>query len=319
MFPDKAGREYVLRRIFRRAVRHGQRLGIKEPFMHRVCETVIDEMAGQYPDLRERKSIIAEVTLEEEKRFRATLERGLALLDDEFARMQKAGDKNVSGKAVFTLYDTFGFPRRPHRDHRGRARLTASTGAGFEQEMDKARERSRFSGSDQEAVATELKQLASELGATKFTGYEGRGASGEGSVRAILVDGRARRSTRRSGAKVALVFDQTPFYGESGGQIGDTGMGHDEDREGPRRRHQEAGRRRPRPASARSRSARSAVGEHVHFEVDDGPPRPRSARTTRRPTCSTTRSSACSAATSRRRARWSRPIACASTSRTSRR
>jgi alanyl-tRNA synthetase len=221
VFPDKAGREYVLRRIFRRAVRHGHLLGIKEPFMHRVCETVIEEMAPQYPDLRERRSIIAEVTLEEEKRFRATLDRGLALLDDEFTRMQKSGEKNVSGKAVFTLYDTFGFPDD----------LTEIVAAergygvdklGFAQEMDKAKERSRFSGSDQEAVATEIKAVANEVGATKFLGYEGRGVSGEGTLKAILLDGE-RVQHASIGAKVALVFDQTPFYGESGGQIGDTG------------------------------------------------------------------------------------------------
>jgi alanyl-tRNA synthetase len=221
VFPDKAGREYVLRRIFRRAVRHGHLLGIKEPFMHRVCETVIEEMKGQYPDLVERKSIIAEVTLEEEKRFRATLERGLALLDDEFARMQKTGDKKVSGKAVFTLYDTFGFPDDLTEIVAGERGYGVDK-AGFEQEMDKAKERSRFSGSGEEAVGNEIKTVANEVGATKFTGYEGRGVSGEGHVKAILVDGE-RVQHASIGAKVALVFDTTPFYGESGGQIGDTG------------------------------------------------------------------------------------------------
>jgi len=221
VFPDKAGREYVLRRIFRRAVRHGHLLGIKEPFMHRVCATVIEEMKGQYPDLVERKSIIAEVTLEEEKRFRATLERGLALLDDEFARMQKSGEKNVAGKAVFTLYDTFGFPD-DLTEIVANERGYGVDKVGFETEMDKAKERSRFSGSDQEAIGTEIKTVANEVGATKFTGYEGRGVSGEGTLKAILLDGE-RVQHASIGARVALVFDQTPFYGESGGQIGDTG------------------------------------------------------------------------------------------------
>ncbi len=98
VFPDKTGREYVLRRIFRRAVRHGKLLGITEPFMHDVCARVIAEMGGAYPDLVDRRATIANVALEEEKRFRATLDRGLALLDDEFARMTAAGEKRVSGQ-----------------------------------------------------------------------------------------------------------------------------------------------------------------------------------------------------------------------------
>jgi alanyl-tRNA synthetase len=266
VFPDKAGREYVLRRIFRRAVRHGHLLGIKEPFMHRVCDTVIEEMRAQYPDLAERRSIIAEVTLEEEKRFRATLERGLALLDDEFARMTKSHENNVSGKAVFTLYDTFGFPDDLTEIVAGERGFGVDK-LGFQQEMDKARERSRFSGSDQEAVATELKAVANEVGATKFTGYEGRGVSGEGDVRAILVDGE-RVQHASIGAKVALVCDQTPFYAESGGQIGDTGWVT------------------TKSAKVRIDDTRKptgdvnvligevtlgtvGVGEHVHFEVDE--------------------------------------------------
>jgi alanyl-tRNA synthetase len=266
VFPDKAGREYVLRRIFRRAVRHGHLLGIKEPFMHRVCETVIDEMKGQYPDLVERKSIIAEVTLEEEKRFRATLDRGLALLDDEFASMQKSGDKKVSGKAVFTLYDTFGFPDDLTEIVAGERGFGVDK-LGFEQEMAKAKERSRFSGSDQEAVATEIKAVANEVGATKFTGYEGRGVSGEGSLKAILLDN-DRVQHASIGAKVALVFDQTPFYGESGGQIGDTGwvttktakVRIDDTKKPAADVHVLMGE---------VTLGTIGVGEHVHFEVDE--------------------------------------------------
>jgi alanyl-tRNA synthetase len=266
VFPDKAGREYVLRRIFRRAVRHGHLLGIKEPFMHRVCETVIDEMKGQYPDLVERKSIIAEVTLEEEKRFRATLDRGLALLDDEFASMQKSGDKKVSGKAVFTLYDTFGFPDDLTEIVAGERGFGVDK-LGFEQEMAKAKERSRFSGSDQEAVATEIKAVANEVGATKFTGYEGRGVSGEGSLKAILLDN-DRVQHASIGAKVALVFDQTPFYGESGGQIGDTGwvttktakVRVDDTKKPAADVHVLMGE---------VTLGTIGVGEHVHFEVDE--------------------------------------------------
>ena len=228
VFPDKTGRNYVLRRIFRRAVRHGQLLGIEKPFMHDVCMRVVAEMGEQYPELVSTKTTIAEVALDEEKRFRATLQRGLALLEDEFTRMAKTGEKQISGKAVFTLYDTFGFPDDLTEIIAGERGFGVDK-AGYEEEMAKAQERSKFEGSDQVAVTGEIKAIAQEIGATKFLGYEGRGTSGEGVVKAILIPGRgaggaAQRVARaEAGTKVQLVFDQTPFYGESGGQIGDTG------------------------------------------------------------------------------------------------
>src|SRR5262249_50335602 len=186
-----------------------------------VCATVIAEMGGHYPELRERKSTITDVTLEEEKRFRATLDRGLALLEDEFARMVKAGEKQVAGKSIFTLYDTFGFPDDLTEIIAGERGFGVDT-RGFDDEMAKAREKSRFAGSDQEAVAGELKAVATEVGATKFTGYEGRGTSGDGAGKAILVGGDPVQPAS-IGARVQLIFDQTPFYAEAGGQIGDTG------------------------------------------------------------------------------------------------
>ncbi|MBP6630828.1 MAG: alanine--tRNA ligase [Kofleriaceae bacterium] len=222
VFPDKGAREYVLRRIFRRAVRHGKLLGITEPFMHRVCDRVIDEMAPQYPELRQRRAVIAEVTLEEEKRFRATLDRGLELLDQEFIRLDAAGARQVPGKAIFTLYDTFGFPddlTEIIAEERG----YAVDKDGFRAELEAAKGKSRGTGSDQEAVATIYKSLASELGATTFTGYDGRGTRGEGVVRALVVDGE-RVPRAGVGARVAVVLDRGPFYAESGGQIGDAGV-----------------------------------------------------------------------------------------------
>jgi len=222
VFPDKTGREYVLRRIFRRAVRHGGKLlGIKQPFMHEVCMRVVDEMGAQYPELVERRQMIKDVALEEEKRFRDTLDRGEKLLDDEFARMRKSGEKQVSGRAVFTLYDTFGFPD-DLTEIIANERGYGVDKVGFTEELEKAKEKSKFSGSDQEAIAGDIKAVAGEVGATKFLGYDGRGTTGTGVVRAILVGGKRARSAER-GTKVQLVFDQTPFYGESGGQIGDTG------------------------------------------------------------------------------------------------
>jgi alanyl-tRNA synthetase len=225
VFPDNTGREYVLRRIFRRAVRHGKLLGLDRPFMHEVCLQVVAEMGAQYPELVQHQTTIANVALAEEKRFRATLDQGVKLLEDEFAAMHKAGITEVPGRAVFTLYDTFGFPDDLTEI------IAAERGfgvdkLGFDEEMEKARNRSRFTGSDQEAIAGELKVLAGEIGATRFTGYDGghdgRGTTGEGVVKAILVDGE-RVQHASAGASVRLMFDQTPFYAEAGGQIGDAG------------------------------------------------------------------------------------------------
>jgi alanyl-tRNA synthetase len=219
VFPDKTGREYVLRRIFRRAVRHGKLLGITEPFMHRVCAKVIEEMSPQYPELAERSSIIAEVALEEEKRFRATLDRGLAMLDQEFIELRKAGSHKLSGQTVFTLYDTFGFPDDLTEIVAGEQGFTIDS-AGFKEEMTKARERSRFGGSDQETISGVYKSLANDI-STTFIGYDS--VAGEGKLRALVVDGE-RAEHASVGAAVALIFDQTSFYAESGGQTGDAGV-----------------------------------------------------------------------------------------------
>ncbi len=220
VFPDKTNREYVLRRIFRRAVRHGKRLGIDQPFMHKVCAQVVAEMGDVYPELRERATVIEHVTLEEERRFRKTLDQGLGLLEDEFARMRTAGETTVGGKVTFTLYDTHGFPddlTEIIAEERG----FAVDRAGFKAELAAARERSRFGGSGQGGIGAVYHQLGGELGATQFLGYDGTRA--DAAVRALLVDG--ERVDRASiGAAVEVVLDRTPFYGESGGQIGDAGV-----------------------------------------------------------------------------------------------
>jgi alanyl-tRNA synthetase len=224
VLPDKAGRNYVLRRIMRRAIRHGKMLGIAEPFLHRVCGRVIAEMKDAYPELASRREVIERVALEEEKLFRRTLDRGLEILEDEFAVLATDGKKIVPGLAVFKLYDTYGFPSDLTEiiaEERG-YRIDAQ---GYEEEMAKAKQLSSFAGSDQEAVGAIYKEVASEVGATKFTGYEGRGTHGEGILRAIVqTDESARVSRIGAGARVALAFDQTPFYAESGGQIGDAGV-----------------------------------------------------------------------------------------------
>src|SRR5262249_28879754 len=159
VFPDNTGREYTLRRIFRRAVRHGKLLGLEQPFMHEVCLQVVAEMGAHYPELVQHQATIANVALAEEKRFRATLDQGDKLLEDERADMRKAGVTQVPGRALFTLYDTFGCPDDLTEI------IAAERGfgvdkQGFKEEMEKAKNRSRFTGSDQEAIAGEIKAVA---------------------------------------------------------------------------------------------------------------------------------------------------------------
>jgi alanyl-tRNA synthetase len=219
VLPGNTTREYTLRRIFRRAVRHGQQhLGIEEPFMHQMCNAVVDLMGEQFTELRERRATIEQATLNEEKKFRETLTRGLARLDNELKTL--GGEKTVPGKAVFTLYDTFGFPA-DLTEIIAEERGYSIDKAGFDSELAAAKAKSAFK-IDDPAIELVFKQLASELGPTKFTGYDGRGTAGEGTLKAIVVDGK-RVDKADQGAKVALVFDQTPFYGNSGGQTGDTG------------------------------------------------------------------------------------------------
>jgi len=222
VFPDKGEREYTLRRIFRRAVRHGeQHLKLDRPFMAEVCAKVIDVMAEAYPELRERSMVIQKVAVEEEIRFRATLQRGEERLKGEIAQLKKAGGTQLAGKTVFSMYDTFGFPADLTKIIAEENGLTTDD-EGFTAELDAAKAKSKFK-IDDTAVETIFKQLASELGSTKFLGYEGRGTSGEGAVTAIIVGGK-RVEKADAGADIALVFDQTPFYAQSGGQLGDSGL-----------------------------------------------------------------------------------------------
>jgi alanyl-tRNA synthetase len=186
--------------------------------MHTMCAAVVDLMGEQFSELRERRATIEPATLNEEKQFRQTLERGLSRLDKELEAANAT--RTVPGKAVFQLYDTFGFPADLTEIIAGE-RGYAIDKAGFDTELAAAKAKSAFK-IDDPAVELVFKQLASDLGPTKFLGHDGRGTAGEGTLKAIVVDGK-RVDTAPQGAKVALVFDQTPFYGNSGGQIGDTG------------------------------------------------------------------------------------------------
>ena len=222
IFPDKTGREYVLRRILRRAIRHGHLLGIREPFMHIVCEAVIDEMLPAFPELEARRSVISKITIEEERRFRTTLDRGLGLLQEEFHTLKAADTDVVPGKRVFQLYDTYGFPEDLTEIIAQEHGFSVDM-PGFQQELKLARDRSRFIGTHAATIANIYKEFANDCPKTKFLGYEGDGTTGNGRVLALAHNGE-RTTTAKTGTRVALVADQTPMYAESGGQLGDQGQ-----------------------------------------------------------------------------------------------
>jgi alanyl-tRNA synthetase len=214
VFPDKTGREYVLRRIMRRAVYHGWLMGIKEPFLDRLAADVIQKMQGVYPDLSERASLVAKITRDEETRFRETLERGVRLLDE------KQTGSAVAGQLAFMLYDTYGFPldlTRVIAEQRG---WTVDE-AGFSSAMEEQRRRSEFQGSGEVAVAAVFQQVADRVGGTKFLGYDA--TEGTSRVIALVADGQETDAVGPYSKDVAVVVAETPFYGEQGGQIGDAG------------------------------------------------------------------------------------------------
>src|SRR5712671_4691217 len=220
VLPSNEGRGYVVRRIMRRAMRHAQLLGAKEPLMFRLVPVLVREMGQAYPELIRAEPLISETLRLEETRFRNTLERGLAILDEE-TRSLKKGDK-LKGEVAFTLYDTFGFPLDLTEDalkSRGIAGDTAAFGAAMERQREKAR--ASWSGSGEAATETVWFGLRDRVGATEFLGYETEGA--EGVVAALVRDGQEVDALRK-GESGAIVLNQSPFYAESGGQVGDTGV-----------------------------------------------------------------------------------------------
>ncbi len=221
--PSNEGRGYVLRRIMRRAIRHGSKLNLNQIFLPRTVETVIQLMGDAYPELRENRSFVLEVTRFEEESFRRTLDRGLRLIDEEMDRLQRSGQKVLSGDLVFFLHDTHGFPWDLTQVI-ARERGYDIDQAGYEERMREQRARSEFAGSGEKAISNIYHQLAERLGETEFLGYEGQGHEGEGTLRAIVIDGASEALEAGPGQTVELIFDRTPFYGESGGQVGDTGQ-----------------------------------------------------------------------------------------------
>jgi alanyl-tRNA synthetase len=220
VLPSNEGRGYVLRRIMRRAMRHAQLLGAREPLMWRLVWALVREMGQAYPELVRAETLIEETLRLEETRFRKTLERGLSILDDK-SRSLKKGDM-FDGETAFTLYDTYGFPLDLTQD----ALRTRGVGvdlASFTDAMQRQREKARasWSGSGDTAAETVWFGLREKLGATEFLGYETETA--EGVVAALVKDGKEVDSLK-AGDTAAIVLNQTPFYAESGGQVGDTGV-----------------------------------------------------------------------------------------------
>ncbi len=219
VLPSNEGRGYVLRRIMRRAMRHAHLLGAKEPLMHRLVPSLVSEMGQAYPELPRAQALITEVLEREETRFRQTLEKGLRLLDEA---TEDLGDgDSLPGATAFRLYDTFGFPYDLTEDAL-RARGISVDRAGFDASMaeQKAAARAAWKGSGAAADGELWFDIAEREGATEFTGYSA--TAGDGRVVALLVDG-AEVASADAGTDVTVLTNQTPFYGESGGQAGDAG------------------------------------------------------------------------------------------------
>ncbi len=220
VMPSNEGRGYVLRRIMRRGMRHAHLLGAKEPLMYRLFPTLLTMMGAAYPELKRAESLITETLKQEETRFKTTLERGLKLLDEETRNLSKGG--TLAGDVAFKLYDTYGFPLDLTQDALKAKGIAVDT-AGFEKSMEKQKAEARKSWAGSGDAGTEKLwfEILEEAGPTEFLGYENEIA--EGQIKAIVKDGKKVQSLK-SGEEGIVIVNQTPFYAESGGQVGDTGF-----------------------------------------------------------------------------------------------
>jgi alanyl-tRNA synthetase len=220
VLPSNEGRGYVLRRIMRRAMRHAHLIGCRDPLLYRLVPALVQQMGLAFPELAQSQKLIGETLYLEETRFKQTLERGLKLLDDEIRKLAQGAP--LPGSVAFTLYDTFGFPLDLTQDVlRGEGRTVDL--AGFDSAMAEQRQRARaaWSGSGEAQTETIWFDLKERFGATEFLGYATLQA--EGKIVALVVDGQPVEQAT-AGQEVSLIVNQTPFYGESGGQQGDAGI-----------------------------------------------------------------------------------------------
>jgi alanyl-tRNA synthetase len=266
--PSNEGRGYVLRRIMRRAIRHGARLGLDEPFFDKTVEAVVELMAPTFAELAENKSFVLQATRHEEESFRRTLDRGLRLIDEEIAKVRSAGGSALPGEVVFFLHGTHGFPW-DLTQLIARERGLDIDLPGYERLMETERERGSFGGSGDRAIAELWPQLRAKLGKdTEFLGYQGAGEVGEGRVVALVSQGNEVQEATAP-ARLEVVTDRTPFYGESGGQVGDTGR---LERTDGTTRAQVLDTRRPVPGlvvhQVQLEKGSLKVGDGVHLVVD---------------------------------------------------
>lgn len=218
VLPSNEGRGYVLRRIMRRAMRHAHHLGASEPLMHKLVPALLKEMGGAYPELQRAEALMTQTLEREEKQFKKLLDRGLKLLDEALPDVK---DNTLDGEIAFKLYDTYGFPLDLTEDiMRGKEMRVDQAGFDAAMAEQKARARAAWSGSGEDATGKIWFEVLEEVGSTEFLGYSQGIAQGE--VLAIVKDG-ARVDALKTGEKGQLITNQTPFYGESGGQMGDSG------------------------------------------------------------------------------------------------
>lgn len=226
VFPSNEGRGYVLRRIVRRALRHGKLLEKTEPFLNRVTDHVVEQFQGTYSELADHRTLIKKIILNEEESFSNTLNYGSQLLEEILQRLKKANRNTIPGEEIFKLYDTFGFPVDLMQDIGQDQGFTLDM-AGFDRAMKEQREKAMASwrGSGEKELSPFFKEFLKKNPATVFRGYQD--IRDEGKVLAILKDQREIESAA-PGEEVEILLDTTPFYGESGGQVGDTGHAFNE-------------------------------------------------------------------------------------------
>jgi alanyl-tRNA synthetase len=222
VLPSNEGRGYVLRRIMRRAMRHGKLLGIEEPFFHRTSSRVVDLMKDAYPELRESEAFVSRVIRNEEERFSETLDSGLKILREELEQLQRKGKKILPGEVAFRLYDTFGFPLDLTTEILQEEGM-AFDEAEFRAQMEEQRQKSKqaWQGLGEGKAKEVYRRLANEGMKTTFTGYEE--IESESRILKLIKDDEIV-SAAGEGDEVEVVTERTPFYGEAGGQVGDRGV-----------------------------------------------------------------------------------------------